>query len=358
EARSDVSSALNGSSSSTTSGAGASARARATRCCWPPESSSGRREDNDASPTSSSISATRSRRWDLGRPDRPKATLPATSRCGNRVPSWGTSPTRRCSGGTWRPGASTSRPPTWTVPESGRTVPARTPSSVDFPLPDGPRTAVNDPAATARSTPSSATAGGSVAKVRDTPSRATTEPAVGPPGRAPSASPDRRSGVVGVLVAIVVRGVTGPVGVPALEKGEKGPDAEAGRPLGLLAVGLLQERRTGDVEVRPRNPVADEVPQEQPRGQRPSTGLGGDVLDVGHGAVEAGAVVLGQRQRPHPLPCGRGGLRDGGAEVVVVGHQTRDAVPQGDHACTGQGGKVDDRVRLPLRGQDQRLAED
>ena len=45
------------------------------------------------------------------------------------------------------------RPPMVTVPLSGRSKPARTLSSVVLPLPDGPSTAVKDPAGTSRWTP-------------------------------------------------------------------------------------------------------------------------------------------------------------------------------------------------------------
>ena len=46
--RSGASSAESGSSSSSTAGSGAIARPRATRCCWPPESSRGRRSASPA----------------------------------------------------------------------------------------------------------------------------------------------------------------------------------------------------------------------------------------------------------------------------------------------------------------------
>ena len=62
-------------------GPGASARASATRCCWPPDSSSGKRwpevAEADEVEHLGDAAAARSRRG------RPKPTFAATSRCGN-----------------------------------------------------------------------------------------------------------------------------------------------------------------------------------------------------------------------------------------------------------------------------------
>src|ERR1017187_9331968 len=60
---------------------------------------------------------------------------------------------RRRSGGTWTPGPSTRVSPILIVPASARSNPAISRSRVVFPLPDGPRIAVSDPAGTSRSTP-------------------------------------------------------------------------------------------------------------------------------------------------------------------------------------------------------------
>src|SRR5580692_3490724 len=59
---------------------------------------------------------------------------------------------RRRSGGPYSPGPSTTPSPIVIVPASGRSKPAISRSGV-FPLPDGPRMAVRDPAGTSRSTP-------------------------------------------------------------------------------------------------------------------------------------------------------------------------------------------------------------
>ena len=94
------------------------ARASATRCCWPPESVVGMRSPRPDSPTISSASSMRgeARRSARGRP---KPTLRATVRWGNRAQSWNTMPMRRRSGGTRTPGPVSVRSPTTTVPASG-----------------------------------------------------------------------------------------------------------------------------------------------------------------------------------------------------------------------------------------------
>ena len=53
------------------------------------------------------------------------------------------------------PGPSATAEPIRTVPASARSKPARMRSSVVLPLPDGPRMAVSEPAATSRSRPAS-----------------------------------------------------------------------------------------------------------------------------------------------------------------------------------------------------------
>ena len=82
-----ASSAESGSSRSRMLGRGASARARATRCCWPPESSWGKRAASRSSPTRAISSLTRGATFSLGQPraSSGKATLPAAVRLGNKA---------------------------------------------------------------------------------------------------------------------------------------------------------------------------------------------------------------------------------------------------------------------------------
>ena len=133
---------------------GARARASATRCCSPPDSVVDAAPAEPGRPTSSSSSSTRAATSWSGRPciRRPKATLPATSRCGNSAWSWNIRPTPRRCGGTAR----WSTPSSSTAPPSSGCRPATTRRSVDFPHPLGPSTAITSPGGTSRSTSSSA----------------------------------------------------------------------------------------------------------------------------------------------------------------------------------------------------------
>ncbi len=87
ERRSLASSAPSGSSSSSAAGFSTSARASAIRCCWPPDSCDGRREENDAMSTSASASPTRvfSSAFEHPAYRSPNATLSKTDMNGNRA---------------------------------------------------------------------------------------------------------------------------------------------------------------------------------------------------------------------------------------------------------------------------------
>ena len=126
-------------------GRGASARASATRCCWPPESSCGKRCAYCVRPTRRSSSGTRSRRS----PRRtPKPTFCSTLRCGKSAYSWKTIPIPRACAGTKTPGPKTGRSSIAISPASGRSKPATSRSSVVLPQPLGPSSATNSPRST------------------------------------------------------------------------------------------------------------------------------------------------------------------------------------------------------------------
>jgi len=84
--------------------------------------------------------------------------LPAAESTGSRLKAWKTKPMRsRRSRVSRRSGIEViSSPPIHTRPEVGRSSPAMQCSRVDLPDPDGPITAVNDPAGTSILTPLSA----------------------------------------------------------------------------------------------------------------------------------------------------------------------------------------------------------
>jgi hypothetical protein len=86
------------------------------------------------------------------------STLSATVRSSSRLKNWKIIPIsrRRNRAAAVSPRVSIRCPATVTVPLLGRSSPAIRFSSVDFPPPDGPITATASPAATARSTRSTA----------------------------------------------------------------------------------------------------------------------------------------------------------------------------------------------------------
>ena len=142
--RSGASRPVSGSSSRTSGGSTTSARARLRRWRWPPERSVAGRSPRPSSRTSASVRSTRrpiSARE--GRRRRPSiwsgnATVSAAVMCGQSAGLWKTMPMPRRSAGTSTPGPCSTRPPTVTVPASGRSRPATQRSAVVLPLPDGP----------------------------------------------------------------------------------------------------------------------------------------------------------------------------------------------------------------------------
>ena len=136
----------------------AKARARPTRCCMPPDSSSMRRPDQSASPTSSSFSATMRARSARGSPrsSRPSPTFSATVRQGSSAACWNTMLMRRRraadSAAASQRVMSTlpSAPSSSTSPRVARVSPLAVRSNVDLPEPERPITTQISPGATAR----------------------------------------------------------------------------------------------------------------------------------------------------------------------------------------------------------------
>ena len=140
-----ASSAPNGSSMSRTSASWARARAIATRWRMPPESSCGRLSANPPRCTRSSRSSAFARRSRRATPRSRSAssTLRETVSHGNSAASWNMTALRRPS-------------PRTTWPAVGRSSPATRLSRVVFPQPEAPTRHTNSPAATVRSSRSSA----------------------------------------------------------------------------------------------------------------------------------------------------------------------------------------------------------
>ena len=82
--------------------------------------------------------------------ERPKATLPATVRCGKRAKSWKTMPMLRRSGGTSIAGVDTTVSDSAMVPARTGSKPATQRSSVLLPQPEGPRRQPISPGANAK----------------------------------------------------------------------------------------------------------------------------------------------------------------------------------------------------------------
>ena len=161
-----ASSALNGSSSRSTGGSTTSARASPARWAIPPDSSRGFNPAAVSRPTCASTSVARARRSSAATPASSigSATLSSTDRHGTRRGCWNARPTRPS------PATGSARRPPSTLPASGAFSPATTRSSVLLPQPFGPITTVNEPAATSRSSPASASIGpAAVAKRASTP---------------------------------------------------------------------------------------------------------------------------------------------------------------------------------------------
>src|SRR5207249_6782636 len=150
-----------GSSARTRAGRLISARAIATRWRWPPLRLAAYERWTSAMPSYFSSSAALAR----ASPERIPAssagtmTFSNTVRFERRLKNWKTNPTcERRYRASWLSFARVRSMPSTTMrPEVARSRPATRLSSVDFPLPDAPMTAVNSPAAICSVTSSSAT---------------------------------------------------------------------------------------------------------------------------------------------------------------------------------------------------------
>jgi hypothetical protein len=136
--RVSASSAANGSSSSSSRGSRTSARASATRCASPPDSVPGQASRWRCNPTSRSAASARSR---ASRPARPSVTLRHTGFHGSSRGSWKATATGWGSTMLAAAGAGSS--------------PASVRSNVVLPEPLRPSSAVKEPDARSRSSPSS-----------------------------------------------------------------------------------------------------------------------------------------------------------------------------------------------------------
>src|SRR5205823_9091829 len=167
-----------GSSQTSSGGWLTTARAMDTRCCSPPESSSGNEFILCARPTMFITSGTL-RRMDARLSPctfSAYATLSAALRLGRSLKSWKTQPTFRRSSGTLPCfSRERSRPPTMMRPLVGSISFSRSFTSVDLPEPDAPTTKTKSPFSITKVTPFRAATSGSYTFV--TSSKVIIEPA-------------------------------------------------------------------------------------------------------------------------------------------------------------------------------------
>src|SRR5436190_10756036 len=154
------------SSNSMISGCIAMARAMATRCCWPPDSSRGKRVVKAASPTLPSrppaigSASAFAIFFTITGPD---MTFCSTVMCGNRSNCWNTMPKRARKRARSRPCGkrlpgpnSILRSSTCSEPACGSSSRLRQRNRVDLPQPDGPITTTTSPRCTSSVTPRTA----------------------------------------------------------------------------------------------------------------------------------------------------------------------------------------------------------
>ena len=79
---------------------------------------------------------------------------------------------------------------------------------------------------------------------------------------------------------------------------------------------------------------------------------------VGEIALEQLLVVFPQGQVPGPVEGFLAGVGQLPGQAVVVGEQAAGDMAQGDDAGAGEGGHVDDGVRLETLGIGQGIAQD
>ena len=149
------SSAENASSISKMAGSDASARASPTRCCMPPESSSGYWPPQPPRPTCSSACAACRWRSSRGTPasSRPNAVLSSTVMCGISANDWNTMlmSLRRSARKAAAGSALMSCPSITTRPAVGSISPLSMRTSVDLPEPDSPMMTNSSPASMVKS---------------------------------------------------------------------------------------------------------------------------------------------------------------------------------------------------------------
>src|SRR6202034_4583371 len=99
-----------------------------------------------------------------------------------------------------------------------------------------------------------------------------------------------------------------------------------------------------DVEMRPFESLG-ELAEKGGRGDRAAVAPA-DVGEVGEVALELLSVLLGERQLPAASDRAHSVLQELAHQSLIVAHDARVVVTEGDHAGAGERGDVDDRGRM------------
>src|SRR5690606_27147276 len=111
-----------------------------------------------------------------------------------------------------------------------------------------------------------------------------------------------------------------------------------------------------DIQVGPA--LAFGEAREEAAGGNGAGRLAADVVDVGEGRFQLALVVVPERQAPGAVVHVLAGGQQFGGQVVVLAQQAGGELAQGDDAGAGQGGDVDDGLRLVALHIGQGVAED
>src|SRR5690606_25928280 len=101
-----------------------------------------------------------------------------------------------------------------------------------------------------------------------------------------------------------------------------------------------------EVQVQPGHPGLHEALEEQRRRDRPGKAVAGNVVEVGNLGLEPAVIGLVQRQAPQGVALPFAVAQDGCRKLLVIGKEGGKIRSEGDTGGPGEGGHVDQQVRL------------
>ena len=110
--------------------------------------------------------------------------------------------------------------------------------------------------------------------------------------------------------------------------------------------------------MQPGHPGLHEALEEQRRRDRPGKAVAGNVVEVGNLGLEPAVIGLVQRQAPQGVALPFAVAQDGCRKLLVIGKEGGKIRSEGDTGGPGEGGHVDQQVRLLAAGFRQGIAED